>query len=192
MGLYDNYRLSNSTVIPQYVGSPIAELSKLYEYNQNRYDLASQADAQMADNVLNTPFLKQDEGTWKGINDQVQQEFQDRVAKGDYENLYGIVQQRARTVAAKIKPLVEQVKAKQDYQTQLDSKDFGLTPDQKATYMQMADDAYKVIKFDEQGRAIGGFKGMTPVKNVDVNELIRKHLSIMTANGKEVRRGGVS
>ena len=70
MALYDNYRLSNSNVIPMYVGSALPELTKLYQDAQERYDLASQADMTLADNVQNTPFLKQDEAMWKGINDQ--------------------------------------------------------------------------------------------------------------------------
>jgi hypothetical protein len=190
MGLYDSYRLSNSTVIPQYVGSALPEYTKMLDDAQQKYDVASQADATMADNVLNIPFLKQDEETWKSINDQTQRELKQRIEAGNYEDLYGIVAQRARQTATKIKPLVEQVKAKQDYQTQLESKEFGLDPTQKAIYMQMADDGYKGIKYDEQGRAIGGFRGLTPVKNIDVNEVIRKNLSIMTANGGEVKQGG--
>lgn len=181
MGLYDGYRLSNSTGIPQYVGSALPEVTKMFDVNQQQYDAAFQADLAAQDAIQNAPVLAQDRNTWQGMQDSFKQEMGERIEKGDYENMYGVVSQRARSVANRLKPLAQQVQAQQEYIKSLDNKDLNLTERHKATLRNMTEDRYTGVKFDASGRVVPGtqYKGAPASKVIDVNEKIRQALSIM-------------
>lgn len=190
MGLYDGYRLSNSTVIPQYVGSALPELANMYEMAQQRYDVASALDQTTADTVLQTPILNQDKATWEAINSDVQAGLRKRTEQDDYENTYRDVQRKAREVAPKLKALTDQVRAQQAYNQSLEDKELGLDLWTKQALQTKSADAYKGIKFDQFGRAIGGFQGIAAAKNIDVDKAIRDNLSILTATSSEnIRKG---
>jgi len=190
MGLYDKYQLANSTQIPQYVGSALPEFARSVELAQERYDAASQGAIGIGETVTNAPFLAADAPTWGKIKQNADKDLEDWSSRGDYENLLPDVQRKARVVASRLKPIVESVQKRTEYAKSLDSKDLGLTELDKKTLLEMSDRAYKGVQFDETGRGFGQYTGRPADKNVDVNETIRKALSIMHPNSIVEGSGG--
>ncbi len=189
MGLYDGYRLSNSTGIPQYVGSALPEVTKLFDVNQQTYDAAFQTKLGTADAIQNAPVLAQDRSTWQGMNDEFQQTMKADIEAGDFENMYGRIAQQARTTVNRLKPLAQQVQAQQEYYKSLDDKSLNLTERHKAVLKNMAEDRYHGVQFDASGRIVPGtqYQGAPATKVIDVNEKIRNALSIMHPNaGKNI------
>lgn len=192
MGLYDSYQLKNSREIPQYAGSALPELTKSLELAQQTYDSASTMDQDLAQTVLGTSVLDQDKETWNALNNKTQAELRDRITKGDYENMYGIVSQRARKTIAALKPLAEQIQRRSSYQQTLDDKELNLDESTKTALKEQSDRKYTGVKFDEQGRAIEGtqYSGLGAVKNIDVNDRIRKAITIANPDAEKVERSG--
>jgi len=189
MGLYDKYQLANSTAIPVYQGSALPEFARSIEMAQERYDTASQGALTINDTVTNTPFLPQDSPTWNRIKQNTDQDLDQWSSRGDYENLLPDVQRKARITANRLKPLVESVQKRTEYAKALEDKDLGLTALDKKTLLEMSDRAYKGVQYDENGRGFGQYSGRPAEKNVDVNDTIRKALSIMNPSGGIVERG---
>ena len=190
MGLYDGYRLSNSTAIPQYVGSALPELTGLYDMAQKQYDAASSLEQTTANSVQQTPTLNQDAKTLAAINQDVQNTVRKHREQNNYEDLFPSVQQKAMEVAPKLKALSDQVRAQQAYNQSLEEKELGLDLWTKNALKTRSADSYEGIKFDGFGRPIGGFQGIAPAKNIDVDKAIRDNLSILTATSSEnIRRG---
>lgn len=189
MGLFDKYQLSNSTQIPQYVGSALPEYAKSVEMAQERYDMASQGALGINDTVTNSAYLPQDAGTWQKIKQNTDQDLDEWSNRGDYENLLGDVSRKARVVASRLMPIVESVKRREEYRKSLEDEKLGLTQQDKSTLLQMSDKAYKGVRYDESGKGFGQYAGRAADRAVDVNDTIRKALSIMSPNG-EIRGSG--
>lgn len=190
MGLYDGYRLSNSTAIPQYVGSALPELTGLYDMAQKQYDAASGLEQTTINSIQQTPTLSQDQATLDAIHQDVQSAVRKHREQNNYEDLLPTVQQKAMEVAPKLKALTDQVRAQQAYNQSLEEKDLGLDLWTKNALKTRSADSYQGIKFDGFGRPIGGFQGIAPAKNIDVDKAIRDNLSILTATSSEnIRKG---
>lgn len=182
MSLYDNYQLSNSSQVPQYVGSAIPEIAADYQQAQQTYDNTAATDQATQDMVNQIPHLDKDKQTWIDQLNQSQQEHKDNIEKGDYENMYGKVQAQARNAALKAQPIAAQHAAAVKYREELGSKDLGLDANTQEDLYAKAMDEYKGVQVDAQGKPVAGttFSPGTAAKAVDRNELIRQSLSILT------------
>jgi hypothetical protein len=185
MGLYDNYKLDNSSQVPQYVGSALPEIAADYQQAQQTYDAANAQNQQTADAAQQIPHLDADKQKWQDMNNEVQQQYKDNIEKGDFENMYGKVATQARILAQKAQPIMAQHAAAQEYQKQIGSKENNLDAGTQSDLYAMAMDNYAKkggVQVDSNGKAVSGttFNPGPIAKSVDKDELTRQALSILS------------
>lgn len=195
MGLYDGYRLSNSTGIPQYVGSALPEITKAFDIGQQTYDAAYQTRIAEGEAIQSAPVHSADKKKWEKMHNDFETSMKADIEAGNFEDMYSKVSQQARKTVNKLKPLAQQVANQQEYYKSLDDKEKGLTEWHKNLRKQQAEDAYAAhdgVQFDASGRIVPGtqYQGAPATKVIDVNEKIRQALSHMHeyAN-KNIRKG---
>lgn len=173
MGLYDNYRLSNSTSIPQYQGSAGDAFVKVGEYKQGLYDTnlsASNTINGQADEVSSN--LPQDQSAVEELRNTTQGRIKELVKRGDWENSGPEIQQLGQNFANRQREILAPQQQYQEYRKGLDEKDLNLTPEQKQGLLGMSLAGYQGLKKNGRGQYVGSFSGAAPAKNIDVNKKV--------------------
>jgi hypothetical protein len=181
MGLYDNYKQTNSTLVESFAGSTVPELTKMKEQLDNRYEMAQEKISGLNDMLVEAPILEADKQNWVNINNEAQAKLGELSKRKDLENTVLDVHLYSAKVANKLKSLALQKKTRDEYYATVDKMD--LPNDIKDMYKQESDQNYGGLKFDEYGKAVNSYVGGTPTKNVDTPEKIRKALQILVSSG---------
>jgi len=181
MGLYDNYRQTNSTQVKGFAGSIVPELSKMKEQLDSRYEVAQEKISGLNDMLTEAPILEADKQNWVNINNEAQAKIGELSKRKDLENTVLDVHMYSSKVANKLKNLALQKKTRDEYHATVDKMD--LPDDIKQMYKEEADQKYGGLKFDEYGKAVNSYVGGTPTKNVDVAEKIRKAMQLLVSSG---------
>lgn len=171
-GLYDSYRLSNSSVVPLFTGTTAPEALQVGQYLQGQYDMArSGADdvSAASDNILSTDNPN-DIALKNEVRNKIATDINNYASQRDWENRVEDVRKLGRYYASRSAELAAPVKAMQDYQKQLEDDKIGLTPFQKQVMMMRSKEAYGGLKKDNMGRFTGAFRGIDPAKNMDLTK----------------------
>lgn len=173
MGLYDNWKLSNSTAIPQFEGSAGEDFIRVGQYKQGLYDTNSQAGMALDDQAGNvSSIFKQDQGHVDDLRNETQSKLKSIANRGDWENALPEVQQIGRNFANRSRELMAPQQQFQEYKESLNNKDLNLTPEQKSGLTVQSLSGYQGLQKDVRGRYVGGFSGVVPAKNIDVNKKV--------------------
>lgn len=173
MGLYDNYRISNSTAIPQFVGSAGEDFIKVGQYKQGLYDQnvsISNTIGSQADEINST--LPQDQAAVDELRKDTQSKIQEIGKRGDWENSGQEVQQLGQHFANRSREIMAPQQQFADYRKGLEEKELNLTPEQKQGLVGMSLQGYQGLKKNARGQYVGSFNGQAAAKNIDVNKKV--------------------
>lgn len=188
MGLYDNYKLSNSTAIPQYEGSAGEDFIKVGQYKQGLYDqnmsIATTINGQ-ADEV--SSVLPQDQGAVNELRGETQSKLKAIANSGNYEDAMPQIQQIGQHFANRSREIAAPQQALSEYRKSLTDKEYNLTPDQQNGLLQMSIAGYKGLQKNIRGQYTGTFTGVSIAKNIDVNKKVDEWMKDTAVNkwGKE-------
>lgn len=173
MGLYDNWKLSNSTSIPQYEGSAGDDFIKVGQYKQGLYDQAQQADINLGRqaNEVSSTFA-QDQPVVDELRNQVQGKIKDITQRGDLENAMPEIQALGQHFANRQREILAPQQKAAEYRKSLDEKELNLTPEQKQGLYAMSVAGYKGLQKNARGQYVGSFSGEGAAKNIDVNKKV--------------------
>lgn len=184
MAIYDGYKLSNSTTIPQFEGSAGDDFIKVGQYKQGIYDQAQSSGIKLggeADEV--NSILPQDQPLVEKLRQETQGQLKDIGTRGDWENAMPEIQALGQHFANRSKEIMAPQQALSEYRNKiLTEKEKNLTPDQQQGLLAMSVSGYQGLKQNAKGQLIGQFNGITPAKNIDVNEWIDKRLKDVVAS----------
>lgn len=183
--LYDAYRLDNSRVIPLYTGSTAPEALQVGQYNQQLYDQAQTGAFGINNGLQGITSLPQDKVLADNLRSNVQQRLRSMAERGDYENMIPEVQQLGSEFTNRYRELIAPMQQRQEFQKQLDDKEYNLTSDQKAGILAMSDAGYSGLRKDEYGRYTGRYSGAAYDKNIDLNKWIDERMKDIA-----VQKGG--
>lgn len=170
--LYDQYKLSNSTVVPQFTGTTAPEALQVGQQLQGQYDFAKQAGMQIDSDVNNVVSLDKDTALANEVRDNVHGKISGFAADRDWEHKGDDVRALGRYYAQRANELYAPVKQFQDYQKSLDEKDLDLTPQQKAGLIGISKASYQGLKKDPYGKFTGQFTGAPPAKNINMSKFV--------------------
>ena len=176
-GLYDNWRLSNSTAIPQYEGSAGDEFIKVGQYKQGLYDanMNSGIDLGGSANEVSSVF-QQDQPLVQELRQQTQDKLSDLTQRGNWEDFQPEIKQLGQHFANRSRELMAPQQALQEYKKSLDEKELNLTPEQKQAMYAMSVAGYSGLKKNARGQYVGAFNGIQAAKNIDVNKRVDEWL----------------
>lgn len=181
MGLYDNYKLTNSTAVQQFAGSLAPELKAAKDQLDTRYEKSQEYLINLPEVLQQAPINPQDQDNWNRINNEAQTKIAEWSNKPDLENATVDLYRYSKQVGNHLKALADQKKLRDDYQTSVDKRE-DLDPDAKAYFKETADKAYTGLQYDQTGRPINTYSGKTPAKYIDRPEKIRKTLARITGD----------
>jgi hypothetical protein len=193
MSLYDNYRLSNSSAIPQFQGSTGPEAIRVGEYMQGKYDTAEQGIGAIGDasmNIVNNAALE-DRGEALRYQQEVNSKLDEFSKRGDLENLVPTVQSLGRKFGTNSQAFYQRAQAQSAFQHQLDEQDKGkpeaLTPEQKQIAMAMARYNNGSIRKDANGNYMGTWSGDAIAPNVDTSKIVDEAMKerVISKHGSE-------
>lgn len=179
-GLYDNYQLSNSRAIPEYVGNTIPELQQVSSTLQGRYDQGIQ-QSDLLDQAIKTstaapvdqPLLTQLKTNYRG-------KLQQYAEQGDYERMWRNVAMDARDFMGSYKTIDANRQAMGAFQQDLHKRveEGKLDPAVAAAKQAQISDTYSGLKVDPQtGTLTNPFQAPNVVPSIDVPEKVNKWLS---------------
>lgn len=186
-GLYDAYRLSNSTVVPQFTGTTAPEALQVGQYLQQLYDTAKTGAADIGAATDNLQSLEQDIPLQNEVRNKIQGDIAKMSASRDWENNVDAVRGLGRYYAQRSMELAAPMKQFQEYQASLENKDLGLRPEQKQILLARSKAGYAGLSKDPLGRFVGKFTGVSPAKNVDMT----KWADSVMAGMKEFKNGQI-
>lgn len=168
--LYDRYQLSNSSAIPLYEGSAGPEAIQVGTYLQGLYDAAQQGGNDILSMSGNVQSMAADQPLADELRNHVSSTIGKFSEAKDWENRVQEVRSLGQHYVSRATELMGPMKQYAEWKKSLDEKDLNLTPEHKAALDMMAMSGYKGLKKDALGRYQGGFKGIDPAKNLDVNK----------------------
>ena len=116
MGLYDGYKLENSSYIPQFVGSIVPELKDLSTIVQKRYNEARDTDDALVEAMSNLQHLGTEEDTTYAneLKQNYLSKVMQRSEREDYENMGRRTKRDAVSFSSDYTPLLNRMKGMQD------------------------------------------------------------------------------
>lgn len=133
MGLYDGYKLSNSTYISQYVGNLVPELANFSAVMQKRYNDARDTDDALVEAMGNLQHLQTEEDTTYAneLKQNYLKRLSDRSERSDYENMGRRTQRDARAFSSEYVPLANRLKGMQAIQERVTQDKDIFSPEKK-------------------------------------------------------------
>lgn len=177
MGLYDSYRLANSTAIPQFEGSAGDDFVKVGQYKQGLYDTNIQSvndTGEQAGEV--SSIFHQDQGAVNELRTGVQQKIEGLVKRGDFENMGLEARQLGQDFTNRSKEIMAPQQQAMEYKKSLENKDLNLTPEQKQGLFDMSMTNYQGVQKNARGQYVGTFNGRQAAKNIDVPDWVDKRM----------------
>lgn len=177
MGLYDSYKLSNSTAIPQFEGSAGDDFVKVGEYKQGLYDQTQQSfndTSNQAGEV--SSILPQDQEIVKQLREGTQAKIEGLAKQGNYEDMAPQARQIGQEFANRVHEIQGPQAQAAEFKKSLENKELNLTPEQKEAVYGNALRGYQGLKQNSRGQFVGSFNGKEAAKNIDVNDFVDKAL----------------
>lgn len=181
MGLYDGYRLSNSTNIPKYQGMPLAELQKFLEIKQGLYDQGLALDEGITDIAGKIRALPRSAAALNQLNEETFAE-KDNIAKsGDYENMVPQLAKVARRYKQQVGAFAEEYAKYQDWYGDLQKND-KINATTRQLYVQEALMEHKGVRMNPTtGRYESTFQAPLIQKDIDLTEFVKKAVGDIAA-----------
>lgn len=188
MGLYDNYKMSNSTYIPQFVGSIVPELRDFSSIMKSRYEEARNTDDILVEAMGNMQHLSTEEDTQYAneMKQNYMNKLMERSEREDYENMGRRTKRDARQFASEYTPLVNRLKGMNAIKERvLQDKDI-FSPETKQkilgkiTYMNgtKRDPLTGDFTRDQNGKIVlNAIQDWAYAKDVDINKKLADFLS---------------
>ena len=170
MALYDNYRLANSTQVPEYVGAPLAEMQRTGDVLQKQYLMAQQSDDYLAEQEKYARVHDKDRALYSEITDGYRKRMAERAKSGNYEDMLRATAQDARGFARDYAPFAENLKRRQEYRENLEKnrKELNLSAATMDGLLKASEYATKGLQRDPKtGQIVGLFQGITANKEID-------------------------
>lgn len=180
MGLFDNFKLTNSTVVQQFPGSKFQELAAVKGQLDDSYLKSQELGLKIQTDAANTPFMEADKSAWQQLNMEAKQTLDSWRNRGDLENALPELYKYAGTVATKAKSLADEKKKRDAYIESLNDPKLGLTEEIKRARILEADRGYSGAKFDEYGRNVNSYNTPQVAKNVNNMEKVQQALRTIT------------
>ena len=199
MGLYDNYKLDNSTYISQYVGSVVPELKDFSQVMQKRYNEARDTDDSLTEALGNLQHLGLEADT-QYANELKQRTLNgllDRSGRDDYENMGRRTKRDALKFSKDYMPLIQRQKdlSTELQRVQMDDKIFSSdTKSQIQSRISYLNDQRRGengdFARDQNGNIkLGAVQGWAYAKDVDIN---KKLADFLKEKATDVNQGGFS
>lgn len=180
MGLYDNYKQSNSSYISQFAGSIVPEVSGFVNTMKTRYEEAQEQDDALFEAMGNMIHLPTEADTLYA--NELKQEYATRMAqrveKGDYENMGRRTKRDARSFVTDYKPLANRLQAFQTIQQRVMDDENISSPEKKQEILsyishinQTPKNADGTLQRDGTGRvSLKAIQDWAYAKDVDIDK----------------------
>lgn len=173
--LYDKYRISNSTAIPQFVGSTGDAAIKVATLKQGMYDTAQTTAGEISSMSQNALSMENqnDKALKNELVGKVQGKIGEWSARKDWENNVEPVKALGREYVQRAKELaapLEQFQAWRKDELADDKK--GLNPYQIKMLEAKRLAEYPGLKKDATGKFVGSFNGGQVAKNIDEKKFV--------------------
>lgn len=177
MGLYDSYKLSNSTAIPMFEGSAGDDFIKVGQYKQGLYDQTQQSFNDISNQAGEvSSILPQDQELVKQLREGTQQKIEGLAKQGNLEDMAPQARQIGQEFANRSHEIQGPQTQAAEFKKSLENKELNLTPEQKEAVYGNALRNYKGLQVNARGQFVGSFNGKEAAKNIDVNEFVDKAL----------------
>jgi hypothetical protein len=179
MGLYDNYKLANSTGIKQYQGSVVPELVQVSQQLQGRYDAVQNEEDYLGRFMNSLQALPQDQPAFKQFSQGYRDKLKQLAGRPDKENLTRETTMLAQDLPDAYAPFAQRMKDYTEYKDQLDKdvRDGKINPETAQGMLQKSMKQDQGIQLNpDTGRYQGRFAGSNYVNDINVNEWVDKQL----------------
>lgn len=171
MGLYDSYKPTNSVRVKEFAGSIAGDLADAKKQLNEQYLMGMETEAKTRSALADASNLvhEEDAQTWANLNAEAENQIRKITEKGDYANAVGDLYSLSNKVTQRLKPLVTQKKAIDEFTTRIEDPKLNLSEETKNWYRTEAKEAMKGgTKFDASGRVLNPFTPpVRPVENID-------------------------
>ena len=188
MGLYDNYKLSNSTGVQQFAGSIVPDLKLAKDQADARYEQSQEGLINLPEVLNQAPINPQDKPVWNQINNEAQEKLASWTKRPDLENATIDIYRYSKQVGNKLKTLADQKKARDTYISEIDKRE-DIDPLTKQWAKETADADYGQLQFGPDGRPVNQYQGKIPAKQVSKAEKMQKALQFVTGNSSAEIQG---
>lgn len=185
MGLYDSYKLYNSTAIPQFAGSVIPEIGYAKQDLDQKYDVAK-SYADTTESMLgNTPYFQNSAKEFQAVSNGLNTELDAIGKRKDYEHMIPATHDLVTKAAMQLKPFADEHQRFQEAVKKLDDKDLNLDENTKQLLIRKSvqDDADArkagvggMYQDPITGQWKGGFQSIHAAKNVDIPKWVDERL----------------
>lgn len=181
MGIFDSYKLTNSTGVRQFAGSIVPELAAAKKDLEERY-FANQDFLLKAAEAANTVEVRDvDRETLMQTQQEINQKIDEWSSRGDLENATQDVYNLARKSGVKLKNLAQARKAENDFIAGMEKA--GYTPKEQE-YFKSKLNANGPLQFGTNGQVLNPIQLPTPAAKVDyTDEIKKKVLDVVKASG---------
>lgn len=185
MGLYDNYKLTNSNAVPVFVGGLGNDIKEARKELSDRYNTTLEGIGVIGELGSQVPVRDDDKETLSNLMLEANKNLDEWASRGDYENLHAQVGRFGRQYKNKLGALAQQKAAEDGYIKSI--QELGLSQKDTQTAIEMARENSSPVQFTPDGRITGGGFAGGPklMKDIDVLDKIRKHLAIVDPNKYE-------
>jgi hypothetical protein len=181
MGLFDNFKLTNSTVVKQFPGSKFQEMAAVKAQLDDSYLKSMDLGLKIQTDAANAPFMEADKAAWQKLNQEANQTLNSWQQRGDLENALPELYRYAGNVATKVKALSDEKKKRDEFIATLNDPKLELTEEIRRAKIAQADKMYQGAEFDEFGRNLNSY---TPSRvSKSVNNLERAQQALRTVTG---------
>lgn len=188
MGLYDNYKLSNSTGVQQFAGSIVPDLKLAKDQADARYEQSQEGLINLPEVLNQAPINPQDKPVWNQINSEAQEKLAAWTKRPDLENATIDIYRYSKQVGNKLKTLADQKKARDTYVAEIDKRE-DIDSLTKQWAKETADADYGQLQFGPDGRPVNQYQGKIPAKQVSKAEKMQKALQFVTGNSSAEVQG---
>lgn len=195
MGLYDQYKLENSTGIRKFQGSTTPELMMVGQQLQKQYDVGQNYDDMLGQMIKDSSAAEFDKPVLQQLKAEYAQRIGARAQKGDYENMWRDTMIDSRNFVGDYKHIAENQQRVAAYQKnlqdELEKKD-GLIRSPETMNKLIAESMQQggLKKDPNTGEWTNQFKGITPAREIDIPQWVDKALDHFAPQvlGSKVKR----
>ena len=196
MGLYDNYRQTNSTQIPQFAGSFLPEMRDAQAAMALDYDYVKNSTSKVSYMNDNAPAMKSkvDQDYYKKVHGEIQQTLGAITSSPNLEDMVAQTDQLAHISSMKLKPLGDRAMGYQAEVKRVDDSNWSATQKDEMKAKLIDDDeryGKGIYQDPVSGSMVGKFhQGKEIAKAIDLNEWMDKRVKdiVSQKGGGEVTK----
>ena len=175
MGLYDSFKLNNSTATPTYGGSLIPEVKNIRENLEKSYMTGLEMEDTTRSLLATTAVSELDKNEYDKYLADVDARLSAITKDGDYQNKNLEIYKLAKDV--KQRTAAYEANYKKELGASAELKNYKGAASDVQIVLNAARKSSTPLTFDDNGRQVGGYKqGMSLKDPIDVNEKIRKQI----------------